>query len=405
MTMRRESLEVNVGNIGIGGDNPIRIQSMTNTPTQDADATAKQIMDLADAGSEIARITVMDNSNAEAVPKIKSILEKEKYAVPLIGDFHFNGHLLLARYPEMAQILDKYRINPGNVGFGDKRDPNFKAIIEKALDNRKPVRIGVNFGSIDQKVYMKLMDENSKKPGKEQKDSEELAAEAMVISALESARLAREYGMPENRIILSAKVSRVAPLVRAYQGIASKTRYPLHLGLTEAGLGTKGIVSSTAALSVLLNQGIGDTIRVSLTPSPTTPRTEEVKVAQQILQSNGLRQFHPTVTSCPGCGRTTSTLFQEIAQEITEYLQKRSPEWKKEGRKGYEDMVVTVMGCVVNGPGESKHANIGLSLPGAGEDPVSPVYIDGKEAAKLRGPERIEKFKQMIDEYVKSRYA
>ena len=241
MTMRRESLEVNVGNIGIGGDNPIRIQSMTNTPTQDADATAKQIMDLADAGSEIARITVMDNSNAEAVPKIKSILEKEKYAVPLIGDFHFNGHLLLARYPEMAQILDKYRINPGNVGFGDKRDPNFKAIIEKALDNRKPVRIGVNFGSIDQKVYMKLMDENSKKPGKEQKDSEELAAEAMVISALESARLAREYGMPENRIILSAKVSRMAPMVRAYQEIASKTRYPLHLGLTEAGLGTKGI--------------------------------------------------------------------------------------------------------------------------------------------------------------------
>ncbi|MDO8481290.1 MAG: flavodoxin-dependent (E)-4-hydroxy-3-methylbut-2-enyl-diphosphate synthase [Nanoarchaeota archaeon] len=403
--MRRESGEVKVGNVSVGGDNSIRVQSMTNTPTYDAQATAKQIMELADAGSELVRFTVMDNSNAEAVPKIKAILEKEKCDVPLIGDFHFNGHLLLTRYPEMAQILDKYRINPGNVGFGDKHDANFKAIIEKALDNKKPVRIGVNFGSIDQRVYMKLMDDNAKLKREEQKDSEEIVANAMVISAIESARLAREYGMPENKIILSAKVSRMKPMVAAYEEIAAKTTYPLHLGLTEAGLGTKGVVSSTAALSVLLNKGIGDTIRVSLTPAPGASRTEEVRVAQQILQANGIRRFTPTVTSCPGCGRTTSTLFQEIAVEITEYLQKKAPEWKKQGYQGQEEMVVAVMGCVVNGPGESKEANLGLSLPGAGEDPVSPVFVDGKEAAKLRGPNRINEFKAMIDEYVKTKYA
>ncbi|MBR9699281.1 flavodoxin-dependent (E)-4-hydroxy-3-methylbut-2-enyl-diphosphate synthase [Candidatus Woesearchaeota archaeon] len=392
------TVEVRVGKIGIGGDNPVRIQSMTNTPTQDEKVTAKQIMELADAGSELVRFTIMDGHGAEKVVKIKEILEKEKYDVPLIGDFHFNGHLLLERFPDMAQILDKYRINPGNVGHGEKHDPNFRIMIEKAIDNKKPVRIGVNFGSIDKQVYMKLMDENK------EKSSEELAIDAMVVSAMQSIKKAIEYGLGKDKIIVSTKASSVPSMIRAYEELAKRTDQPLHLGVTEAGMGDKGIIASTAGLSTLLQQGIGDTIRVSLTPEPGSSRTKEVEVAQQILQQNGLRQFMPIVISCPGCGRTTSILFQEIAKEITEYLKENAPKWKKAGYKGFEDMKVAVMGCIVNGPGESKEANIGLSLPGVGEDPVSPVYIDGKPVEKLKGDKRIDDFKKLIDDYVKSHY-
>ncbi len=402
---RRVSHEVKVGSVGIGADNPIRVQSMTNTLTADVNSTVKQIIELADAGSELVRFTVKDFMDAAAVPKIKEKLEQEKYTVPLIGDFHYNGHLLLKKYPECAEALDKLRINPGNVGVGKSRDDNFKMIVDKAIEFNKPVRIGVNFGSIDQRIFMKLMDENAKKKEQEQLGSEELAVEAMIQSAIESEKMAKEYGMKENKIILSTKVSNVPSLVQSYTALAKLTKQPLHVGLTEAGLGEKGIVSSAAGLSTILNKGIGDTIRVSLTPKPGSPRTQEVQVAQQILQANGLRSFMPSVTSCPGCGRTTSTLFQQIAEQITEYLQKKTPQWKKEGYEGVEEMVVAVMGCVVNGPGESKSANIGLSLPGNGEDPVSPVYADGKEIAKLKGENRIEEFKELIEQYVKSHYS
>ncbi|MBS3135465.1 flavodoxin-dependent (E)-4-hydroxy-3-methylbut-2-enyl-diphosphate synthase [Candidatus Woesearchaeota archaeon] len=401
---RRESIEVQVGKVGIGADNPIRIQSMTNTPTSDVDATVSQIIELIEAGSELVRFTVKDFKDAEAVPKIKEKLEQEKYDAPLIGDFHYNGHLLLKKYPEAAQALDKLRINPGNVGFGNSHDSNFKMIIDKAIEFGKPVRIGVNFGSIDQRIFMRLMDENSKKEQEEQKSSEELVVEAMCQSAVESENLAKEYGMKPNKIILSAKVSDVSSVVNAYTELAKLTKQPLHLGLTEAGMGEKGIIATAAALSTILNKGIGDTIRVSLTPRPGASRTEEVKVAQQILQANGLRSFLPSVTSCPGCGRTSSALFQEIAEEITEYLQKRAKEWKKAGKKGFEEMRVAVMGCVVNGLGESRNANIGLSLPGSGEDPVSPVYADGKEITRLHGETRISDFKKLIEEYVENHY-
>ena len=401
---RRKSIPVQVGSIGIGGDNPIRIQSMTNTSTADVDGTVKQILELAEAGSELVRITVQDNAYAEAVPHIKKKLESEKCDAPLIGDFHFNGHLLLSRYPECAKALDKFRINPGNVGFGNSHDSNFKAFIELAVLHDKPVRIGVNAGSLDQRILTRLMDENSKLPLEERKPAEAVKVDAMVASALESAKMAEIYGMKKNRIILSAKVSKVPELIGAYEKLAGLCEYPLHVGLTEAGIGTKGIVSSTAGISYLLQNGIGDTIRVSLTPSPTSPRTEEVKVAQQILQANGIRSFMPTVTSCPGCGRTTSKVFQEIAEEITFFLEERTPYWKKKGFHGVEEMTVAVMGCIVNGPGESKEANIGLSLPGLGENPVSPVFVDGKQDLRLKGPERIEMFKKMIEEYVEKRY-
>jgi len=401
--MRR--IEVKVGKIGVGGDNPVRIQSMTNTPTENADLTAKQIMELADAGSELVRFTVMDNHGAESVPKIKEILEKNGYDVPLIGDFHFNGHLLLQRYPQAAEILDKFRINPGNVGFGDKHDDNFKTIIDIANNSKKPVRIGVNFGSIDQRVFMKLMDDNSKQPAKEQKTSEELTVDSMLISAKESLAKALEYGMPKDKIILSTKVSNVQSLVHSYTRLAKETTQPLHLGLTEAGMGTKGVIASSAGLSILLHQGIGDTIRVSLTPEPGASRTEEVKAAQLILQVNGIRSFMPTVTSCPGCGRTSSSLFQEMSKDINTFLQKKAPEWRKKGYKGFESMKVAVMGCIVNGPGESREANIGISLPGSGEDPMSPIFIDGKQVARLKGKSQLDEFKKMIEEYVEKNYS
>ena len=402
--MRRESLSVDVGGVLIGGDNPIRIQSMTNTATSDVSGTVAQIKELVDAGSELVRVTVMDDSFAEGVVKIKEQLVKDGYDVRLIGDFHFNGHLLLERNPSCAKALDKYRINPGNVGKGERHDANFKAIIEKAIEYGKPVRIGVNAGSLDQSVLTKLMDANTALEKGKQKDSEEILVDAMVASALESAKAAESYGLGSDKIVLSAKVSNVPQLIAAYTRLAEKCRYPLHVGLTEAGIGTKGVVASTAGISHLLQLGIGDTIRVSLTPTPSGSRTEEVSVAQQILQLNGLRDFMPTVTSCPGCGRTTSTVFQEIAEEITAFLKEKTPEWKKKGYSGVSGMKVAVMGCIVNGPGESKEANIGLSLPGAGEDPVSPVFVDGKQVATLKGSDRITDFKRMIEEYVESHY-
>ncbi|MBI2138255.1 flavodoxin-dependent (E)-4-hydroxy-3-methylbut-2-enyl-diphosphate synthase [Candidatus Woesearchaeota archaeon] len=402
---RRNSLPVSVGKIIIGGDFPIRIQSMTNTATSDVDATVKQILELVDAGSELVRVTVQDNHFAEAVPQIKKRLLAERCDVPLIGDFHFNGHLLLQRYPECAEALDKFRINPGNVGIGDAHDKNFMAFAELAIKFGKPVRIGVNAGSLDQRMLTRLMDENNKSQPDKRKSAEEIKVEAMAASALDSAAMAENYGLAPNKIILSAKVSKVPELIAAYEKLAGLCEYPLHLGLTEAGIGTKGIVASTAGLSYLLQRGIGDTVRVSLTPGPSTPRTEEVKVAQQILQSNGLRSFMPTVTSCPGCGRTTSKVFQEIAEQITLFLEQKTPEWKAKGYDGVEHMTVAVMGCIVNGPGESRDANIGLSLPGSGEDPVSPVFVDGIQAAKLKGPERIEQFKKMIEGYVEKKYS
>ena len=377
---------------------------MTNTATSDVDGTVKQIKELVDAGSELVRVTVMNDSFAEAVPLIKKRLVDAGYDVPLIGDFHFNGHLLLDRNPSCAKALDKYRINPGNVGLGEKHDANFKAIIEKAIEYDKPVRIGVNAGSLDQSVLTRLMDANTALPYEEQKDSEAVLVDAMVASALESAKAAESYGLSSERIILSAKVSNVPQLIAAYTQLASSCKYPLHLGLTEAGLGTKGIVASTAGISHLLQLGIGDTIRVSLTPTPSSPRTTEVEVAQQILQLNGIRNFMPTVTSCPGCGRTTSTVFQEIAEEVTSFLKERSPEWKKKGYSGFESMTVAIMGCIVNGPGESKESNIGLSLPGAGENPTSPVFVDGKQVCVLKGEGRITDFKRMIEEYVVEKY-
>ena len=394
-----------VGKIGIGADNPVRVQSMTNTPTSDYGATAHQIIELHEAGSELVRFTVMDDAYAQAIPKIKNILEEEGYGcIPLVGDFHFNGHLLLKRHPDCAQTLDKYRINPGNVGFGTRHDENFKLMIGCAIDNRKPVRIGVNAGSLDQEVLSRLMDENTKKPAAERKSADAILVDAMVASAIESAKKAEQFGFGKSRLVLSVKVSNVPQMVASYRMLAEKTDYALHLGLTEAGIGAKGTISSAAALSGLLQQGIGDTIRVSLTPTPESSRTEEVKAAQQILQANGIRSFMPQVTSCPGCGRTSSTLFQSIAKEISAYLQAMAPEWKKAGYSGFESMTVAVMGCVVNGPGESRHANIGLSLPGVGEDPLSPVFVDGRPYARLRGESRIADFKKMIDAYVKEHY-
>ncbi|MBC8496008.1 flavodoxin-dependent (E)-4-hydroxy-3-methylbut-2-enyl-diphosphate synthase, partial [archaeon] len=388
-----------VGNVIIGGDAPVRVQSMTNTLTADVNSTVKQIIELANAGSELVRFTVKDEDDAKAVPIIKKCLEEKNCSVPIVGDFHYNGHLLLSKYPECAKALDKYRINPGNVGFGNAHDDNFKQMVDIAIKYGKPVRIGVNAGSLDQSVLKKLMDEN-----KDQK-SEELLVEAMVISSLESAKKAESYGLNKNKIVLSAKVSKVPEMISAYQKLAKRSDYALHLGLTEAGLGTKGVVASSAALSVLLQQGIGDTIRVSITPKPGSSRTEEVFVSQQILQVNNIRKFMPMVTSCPGCGRTTSTLFQKIAEEITDYLQQKTPEWKAKGYESVSNMVIAVMGCIVNGPGESKEVNIGLSLPGNGEYLVSPVFIDGKLATKLKGENRIKEFKALIDKYVEDNYS
>jgi len=398
---RRNSLTVNVGGVHFGGCNAITVQSMTNTDTADASATARQVIELAQAGSELVRITVNNKEAAAKVPEIVSRVRDAGYKTPIIGDFHYNGHILLTEFKECARALAKYRINPGNVGAGKYHDENFQRMIGVALENDKPVRIGVNWGSLDQALLARLMDENARLP--EPKDAQHVLKEAIVHSAIESAHLAESYGMPSKQIILSAKVSNVQDLIDVYRDLASRGDYPLHLGLTEAGMGSKGIVASSAALAILLQEGIGDTIRVSLTPAPNGDRTEEVIVAQQILQSLGIRSFVPQVTACPGCGRTTSTLFQEMADDIGKYLRTNMTRWR-ENYKGVEDLKVAVMGCVVNGPGESKHADIGISLPGTGEEPRAPVFVDGKLRTTLKGANIVPEFIEILNEYVRTRY-
>lgn len=398
---RRRSIPVNVGGIWVGGNNPIAVQSMTNTDTADIGATVKQVEALALAGSELVRVTVNTHEAARAVPEIVARLRDRHITAPIIGDFHYNGHILLRAYPDCARALDKYRINPGNVGMGRQHDDNFRAIIEIANDHAKPVRIGVNWGSLDQSLVTRLMDENARSP--QPKDSRAVIMEAMVRSAMDSAEMAQSYGMSEDRIILSAKVSGVQDLIDVYRELARRSHYALHLGLTEAGMGRGGIVASTAALSVLLQEGIGDTIRVSLTPAPGGDRSEEVRTCQDILQSLGIRSFSPRVTACPGCGRTTSTLFQEMADDIQVYLTSRMPVWKQT-YPGVENLKIAVMGCVVNGPGESKHSDIGISLPGTGEEPKAPVYVDGRLMLTLKGPTIVNDFIRILDEYLETRF-
>jgi (E)-4-hydroxy-3-methylbut-2-enyl-diphosphate synthase len=392
---------VQIGGVQVGGGAPVVIQSMTNTDTADAVATAAQVAELARAGSELVRITVNHEEAARAVPEIAARLADSGVEVPLVGDFHYNGHQLLTRYPECARTLAKYRINPGNVGT-KHRDANFQAIVQVALDEGKPVRIGVNWGSLDQRLLTEMMDENARRP--EPWDAREVLLEAIVESGLRSAAFAREIGLPEDRIVISAKVSSAPELIRVYRKLAERSKHPLHLGLTEAGMGNKGVVATTAALSPLLIEGIGDTIRVSLTPRPGGDRTEEVRVAQQILQSLGIRSFEPQVTSCPGCGRTTSTFFQEMAEEIQDYIRAKMLEWRAV-YPGVEELDVAVMGCVVNGPGESKRAHIGISLPGTFEEPKAPVYIDGEHFTTLKGEGLVEEFKAILDDYVKTRFS
>ncbi len=395
---------VRVGNLTLGGGSPIRVQSMTNTDTGDVSATVAQILELARSGSELVRITVKDERQADAVPEIVSQCREQQCEVPIIGDFHFNGHLLLSKNSACAQALDKYRINPGNVGFGKHRDENFEQFIGLACDYDKPIRIGVNGGSLDPKLVAKNMDENQKLTVP--KTTEDVILATMVQSALESASLAESLGLEKNKIILSTKMSDVPSVVAVYRELSQRCRYPLHVGLTEAGMGRKGIVSSSCALAILLSEGIGDTIRVSLTPAPGGARTEEVKVCQDILQSLGLRSFHPTVTACPGCGRTTSTLFQELSLFVEQFLEERLPVWQEEGRVGVQGLKVAVMGCVVNGPGEAKGADIGISLPGTGESPAAPVYADGKKIATLRGRYEVlaRDFSELIENYVAQHY-
>ncbi|MCZ6769356.1 MAG: flavodoxin-dependent (E)-4-hydroxy-3-methylbut-2-enyl-diphosphate synthase [Acidobacteria bacterium] len=400
MIQRRKTVTVHVGEIPIGSDHPIVVQSMTNTDTADRDATVEQTRQLFEAGSELVRVTVNTEQAAQAIPEIVDRLEGEGVPVPIIGDFHYNGHILLTRYPECARKLSKYRINPGNVGMGRHHDENFKQMIQVALENDKPVRIGVNWGSLDQKLLARLMDSNAKLP--EPKESDEVLIDAIIQSALESAALAEEYGLAQDRIILSAKVSAAPDLIQVYQLLASRCEYPLHLGLTEAGMGTRGVVVSVSALSILLQEGIGDTIRVSLTPQPGEERSKEVVICQQILQSLRIRSFSPQVSACPGCGRTTSTFFQELAQEIEQHVKERLVVWR-ERHPGVEDLTVAVMGCVVNGPGESKHADIGISLPGTGESPKAPVYMDGRHLTTLKGPEIAKDFLEILDRYVEER--
>jgi (E)-4-hydroxy-3-methylbut-2-enyl-diphosphate synthase len=401
MTPRRSSRPVRVADKIIGGSAPILVQSMTNTDTEDAESTARQVAALARAGSEIVRITVNTLEAARQVPAIRDRLEAMGARVPLVGDFHFNGHKLLAQVPECAAALDKYRINPGNVGHGTKRDEQFSTMIEKAIEHGKPVRIGVNWGSLDPELLARMMDENARLP--RPKEADEVMREALVRSALESAAKAEEIGLAGDRIVLSCKVSAVQDLIRVYRTLAARCDYALHLGLTEAGMGSKGIVASTAAMAVLLQEGIGDTIRVSLTPEPGGDRTREVIVAQEMLQTMGLRSFTPMVSACPGCGRTTSTFFQELAEKIQGYLRQQMPVWRAE-HPGVEEMHVAVMGCVVNGPGESKLANIGISLPGSGEKPVAPVYVDGEKTVTLKGERIAEEFQAIVEEYVRSHY-
>jgi (E)-4-hydroxy-3-methylbut-2-enyl-diphosphate synthase len=398
---RHKSVAVNVGGVIVGGGAPIVVQSMTNTDTADVEGTARQVAALARAGSELVRITVDRDEAAAAVPHIKERLAKMGVTVPIVGDFHYIGHKLLADFPGCAEALDKYRINPGNVGFKDKKDRQFSAIIEMAIKHNKPVRIGANWGSLDQELLTKLMDENAK--SRTPRDAREVMHEAMVQSATLSAARAEDIGLPKNRIILSAKVSAVQDLIAVYRELARRSDYALHLGLTEAGMGSKGIVASSAAMGVLLQQGIGDTIRISLTPEPNGDRTLEVQVAQELLQTMGLRTFVPLVAACPGCGRTTSTTFQELAQDIQSFIRDSMPGWKTR-YPGVETLTVAVMGCIVNGPGESKHADIGISLPGTGEQPTAPVFIDGKKAATLRGATLTTDFKQMVTDYIERRF-
>ena len=399
---RRHSIPVRIGSVTVGGPAPVVVQSMTNTDTADIEATTQQIKALARAGSELVRVTVNTDEAAAAVPHVRDRLAKMGVLVPIVGDFHFNGHKLLKAHPACAEALAKYRINPGNVGRGSKRDPQFAEMIEVACHNQKPVRIGVNWGSLDQELLTRLMDENSK--SERPLDAREVTREALVVSALESAKRAEELGLGHDRIVISCKVSGVQDLIAVYRNLAQRCEYALHLGLTEAGMGSKGIVASTAGMAVLLQEGIGDTIRVSLTPEPGGDRTQEVIVAQEILQTMGLRSFMPMVVACPGCGRTTSTYFQELAQKIQSHIRHQMPEWRKHF-VGVEDMTVAVMGCVVNGPGESKHANIGISLPGTGERPVAPVYVDGEKGPTLKGEHIAEEFQTLVEEYIAKTYA
>ena len=399
---RRSSVAVKIGNVSVGGNHPVVVQSMTNTDTADVMSTVNQVMALAQAGSELVRVTVNTEAAAQAVPKIVETLDKFGVRVPVIGDFHYNGHILLRKYPDCARALAKYRINPGNVNIGKKHDDNFRTMIEVAIEYDRPVRIGVNWGSLDQALLTRMMDENSR--AAEPLDAKEVTMNAIVASALLSAQAAEQYGLGRDKIILSAKVSGVQDLIAVYRKLAAQCDYTLHLGLTEAGLGSKGIVATTAAIGVLLQEGIGDTIRASLTPLPNGDRTDEVIVCQQILQALELRSFTPQVTACPGCGRTTSTFFQDMADQIQTYLREQMPIWKGK-YSGVEEMKVAVMGCVVNGPGESKHSNIGISLPGTFEEPVAPVYVDGKLSTTLRGDRIVAEFIGILNNYVDRRYA
>lgn len=398
---RRQTTQVRIGDKHVGSEHPIMVQSMTNTPTEDFEATARQVIELADAGSEVVRITVNTREAAIAVPKIVSFLERAGRPVPLVGDFHFNGHHLLREYPDCAANLAKYRINPGNVGRGEKHDDNFKQMIDVAVRHQKPVRIGVNWGSLDQDLLAKMMDENAKSQAP--KPASTILIDAIVESALSSAKMAEAYGLPHDAIILSAKVSEVPELITVYRKLAAVCDYPLHLGLTEAGMGDKGIIASSIALGTILADGIGDTIRVSLTPQPGAPRQKEVEICLQILQSLQLRSFSAQVTACPGCGRTTSTVFQELAQEIQNHLKQKRNQWQKQ-YPGSENLKVAVMGCIVNGPGESKYADIGISLPGTGEDPRAPVYVDGSYIKTLEGARLANDFIDMVDDYVARKY-
>jgi (E)-4-hydroxy-3-methylbut-2-enyl-diphosphate synthase len=398
---RRRAVTVNIGGVHVGSSAPVVVQSMTNTDTADVESTVQQIAALARAGSEMVRVTVNNDDAAKAVPYIVEGIAKKGWTTPIIGDFHYNGHLLLKKYPETAKALAKYRINPGNVSIGRKDDDNFRTMVEVAVEHQKPVRIGVNWGSLDQALLTKMMDENSK--AAEPKPARDVMMEAMVVSALDNAAAAERYGLRRDQIVLSAKVSGVRDLIDVYAELAKRCDYALHLGLTEAGMGMKGIVASAAGLAPLLLSGIGDTIRVSLTPTPGGDRSEEVRCGQQILQSLGIRSFMPQVTSCPGCGRTTSTYFQELAERIQGYLVEQMPEWKKQ-YAGVEELKLAVMGCIVNGPGESKHANIGISLPGTFEEPKAPVYVDGKLYTTLKGDRIVEEFQEILNEYVEKRY-
>jgi len=398
---RRASIPVKVGKVWVGGDHPIAVQSMTNTDTADINGTVEQVAALALAGSELVRVTVNTREAARAVAEIVARLRDRHIDVPIIGDFHYNGHILLREYPDCAAALDKYRINPGNVGMGRQHDDNFRAIIDVAIENNKCVRIGVNWGSLDQALVTRMMDENALRPNP--MTASEVVMEAMVVSAIASADLAQSYGLAADRIILSAKVSGVQDLIDVYREMAARSNYALHLGLTEAGMGRRGIVSSSAALSILLQEGIGDTIRVSLTPAPGGDRSEEVRTCQDVLQSLGIRSFSPSVTACPGCGRTTSTLFQEMASDIQAHLVSNMPTWRTV-YPGVERLKIAVMGCVVNGPGESKHAHVGISLPGTGEEPKAPVYVDGRLMTTLKGPAIVADFMAIVDEYLETRF-